>query len=198
MGRCKRISSWYKVSDTTGQTGIDLTLNSGTISAACSGLTTSSNVQFNQVQTATLTTGAAATAGTITGSWTLTSGSKLEATYADLAEKYLADADYEAGTVIVVGGEKEVTAGSIGQRAIGVVSFNPAYVMNSGLEGGTLVALKGRVPVKITGPVRKGDRLVASENGTASVAVVGSYDVFAISLENNLEYTVKLVECIIL
>jgi len=60
-----------------------------------------------------------------------------------LAEKYLADAEYEIGTVMVVGGEKEVTASTaFGQRAIGVVSGSPAYMMNSELEGGTYVALK--------------------------------------------------------
>ena len=82
-------------------------------------------------------------------------GTATSARYADLAEKYLADADYETGTVVIVGGDKEVTASTWGQRAVGVVSANPAYMMNSELEGGTYIALKGRVPVKVIGVVRK-------------------------------------------
>ena len=125
-------------------------------------------------------------------------GQATSAQYADLAEKYLADADYEIGTVLVVGGDKEVTASNWGQRAIGVVSGNPAYIMNSDLDGGTLVALKGRVPVKVVGIIRKGDRLVASNNGSAVMGASHSSDVFAISLETNNDTGVKLVECVIL
>jgi hypothetical protein len=69
--------------------------------------------------------------------------------------------------------------------------------MNSELEGGTYIALKGRVPVKVIGSVNKGDRLVAGNDGYAQVAVDKS-DVFAVALETNLEDTVKLVECVIL
>jgi hypothetical protein len=94
-------------------------------------------------------------------------GTATAARYADLAEKYLADQEYETGTVVSIGGDAEVTACSTGQRAIGVVSANPAYMMNSELEGGTYIALKGRVPVKVTGAVKKGDNLIAGENGTA-------------------------------
>ena len=68
-------------------------------------------------------------------------GVATSANYADLAEKYLADAEYETGTVLMVGGEKEVTAAQVGFRALGAVSANPAYMMNSVLEGGTYVAL---------------------------------------------------------
>jgi hypothetical protein len=124
-------------------------------------------------------------------------GEATSARYADLAEKYLADQEYEVGTVVSVGGSAEVTASKDGDRAIGVVSANPAYMMNSELEGGTYIALKGRVPVKVTGSVKKGDRLVAGNNGYAQVAV-DKLDVFAVALETNLEDTTKLVECVIL
>lgn len=119
-------------------------------------------------------------------------GTATAAQYADLAEKYLADKEYEVGTVMVVGGEKEVTASSdIGQRAIGVVSANPAFMMNKDLEGGTYIALKGRVPVKVDGWVNKGEKLFATSNGRAR----GGYEylvdrefvltcVFAIALES--------------
>ncbi len=130
-------------------------------------------------------------------------GTATAANYADLAEKYLADAEYEVGTVVAVGGEKEVTACSLGDRAIGAVSANPAYMMNAELEGGTFIALKGRVPVKVTGSVKKGDRMVAGPNGTAKSSVdanstTDNADTFAIALESNESDNVKLVECLIL
>lgn len=129
---------------------------------------------------------------------TFFAGKATSAYYADLAEKYLADDQYDVGTVMVVGGDKEVTASAIGQRAIGVVSANPAYIMNSALEGGTLIALKGRVPVKVSGPVKKGDRMAAAADGCASSVFSHSTEVFAIALEDNIDTGVKLVECVIL
>lgn len=125
-------------------------------------------------------------------------GTATSARYADLAEKYLADQDYEVGTVVVIGGEKEVTASSWGQRAIGAVSANPAFKMNSELEGGTYIALKGRIPVKVSGSVKKGDRLIAGNNGTAVPGVPHANDVFAIALESNDDTGIKLVEAVIL
>ena len=134
------------------------------------------------------------------------------ARYADLAEKYLADADYEVGTVVVVGGDAEVTASSYGLRAIGAVSANPAYLMNKDLVNGTAIALKGRVPVKVISPVKKGDRLVAADNGCAVSAELSvprdpdselidtpsSNLIFAIALETNDDSGVKIIEALIL
>lgn len=118
---------------------------------------------------------------------------------ADLAEKYLADAEYEVGTVVSIGGTHEITACSIGDRALGAVSGNPAYMMNSELADGTFVALKGRVPVKVIGPVNKGDRLVAANNGSAMAATASQLsEVFAIALESNADSSVKFVEAVIL
>lgn len=125
-------------------------------------------------------------------------GTATQANYADLAEKYLPDADYEVGTVMIIGGEKEVTASKWGKRAIGVVSGNPAYLMNKDLEGGVAVALKGRVPVKVVGSVKKGDELIASDNGCAVVAVPHSSGVFAVALESSDDTGVKLVEALVL
>jgi hypothetical protein len=125
-------------------------------------------------------------------------GEATSAQFADLAEKYLADSEYEPGTVMVIGGEKEVTASSWGKRAIGAVSTNPAFMMNKDLEGGTYVALKGRVPVKVIGRIKKGDELIAANNGCASFANAHASGVFAIALESNDDTGVKLVECIIL
>lgn len=125
-------------------------------------------------------------------------GTATSAYFADLAENYLADKEYEVGTVVVIGGEKEVTACNVGQLAIGVVSANPAYLMNSGLEGGTAIALKGRVPVKISGSVIKGQKLVAGPDGTAQAAFGNNNDVFAVALETNSDVNTKVVECLVL
>jgi hypothetical protein len=120
------------------------------------------------------------------------------ADYADLAEKYLADAEYEVGTVLMIGGDKEVTACEVGCRAVGPVSGNPAYMMNSGLEGGVYVALKGRVPVKVTGQVKKGQKLVAGPNGTAQASYGTNSDYFAIALETSENVGVIVIEALVL
>jgi hypothetical protein len=107
------------------------------------------------------------------GQWDLTAGSTLTSTYADLAEKYESDKKYQPGTVVVIGGDAEVTAchSFMSRRVAGVVSDNPAFVMNEELTGGVMVALKGRVPVKVSGQVKKGDLLVtADELGCATSA----------------------------
>jgi len=122
-------------------------------------------------------------------------GTATAAQFADLAEKYLTDKEYAVGTVIVVGGEAEVTASSAGDRAIGVISKNPAYMMNCDLEGGTYIALKGRTPVQVIGTVKKGQQLVADNNGCASV---GIHNGFAVALESSSDDGVKLIEAVIL
>lgn len=123
------------------------------------------------LQVANITTGANTTAGTITGNWTLTAGSRLQATYADIAEKYVADDTYEPGTVLMFGGEQEVTLATTfdSTKVAGVVTTNPAYSMNSALEAEHVaeIALQGRVPCKVIGPVEKGDLMVSAINGHA-------------------------------
>lgn len=83
------------------------------------------------------------------------------AQYADLAEKYAADADYEPGTVVVFGGDAEITVTDHRNSAkvAGVISTDPAYMMNSEADG-LYVALRGRVPCKVIGKVQKGDVLI--------------------------------------
>jgi hypothetical protein len=125
-------------------------------------------------------------------------GTATAARYADLAEKYLTDADYEAGTVVCVGGIAEVTASTWGKRAIGVVSAHPAFMMNKDLEGGTYIALKGRVPVKVVGRVKKGDELIAANNGCAMMAVPHASGVFAVALESNDNEGIKVIEALVL
>lgn len=93
------------------------------------------------------------------------------AKYADLAENYLSDSDYEPGTVMVFGGQNEVTK-CIEDKAssvAGVISTRPAYCMNTGLTGEhvAVVALSGRVPCRVKGPVSKGDIMVGTIDGRA-------------------------------
>jgi hypothetical protein len=125
-------------------------------------------------------------------------GTSTSARYADLAEKYTTDQEYEPGTVIVVAsaGEAEGTAShTTGQRVLGVVSTNPAFIMNDELDG-QAIALRGRVPVKVVGPIRKGQALICNQDGKGIYG--DTLNSFAIALETNEEQSVKLVECVIL
>jgi len=93
------------------------------------------------------------------------------ALYADVAERYLADAHYAPGTVVVFGGDKEVTRSRLDAdpRVAGVISTEPAFSMNNGLQGEhvVVVALLGRVPCAVRGPVQKGDLMVSTFDGYA-------------------------------
>jgi len=119
------------------------------------------------------------------------------AQYADLAEKYTTDQSYEVGTVVMVNttDSSEVTSVTAGNIAVGVISGSPAYLMNADSEG-QAVALKGRVPVKVTGAVTKGQAVYVDDNGSASASNTGS-DMVGIALESKSESRVKLVECIL-
>jgi len=113
-------------------------------------------------------------------------GTSTTAKYADLAERYSSDANYEPGTVVDFGGDREVTLSNIDSSpaVAGVVSTNPAYMMNSDSDG-LYIALQGRVPTKVTGPVRKGQMMVSNGDGTArgeNNPIMGS--VIGKSLEN--------------
>jgi hypothetical protein len=120
-----------------------------------------------------------------------------QAQYADLAEKYTTDQEYEVGTVMMVNTAdvSEVTAANTGNIAVGVISGAPAYLMNADSEG-QAVALKGRVPVKVAGEVSKGQAVYVDDNGVATASNTGS-DMVGIALESNGDSGVKLVECIL-
>lgn len=101
--------------------------------------------------------------------------------HADVAENYLADRTYPPGTVLMFGGTAEVTmADADTTRVAGITSTNPAHLMNGGLQGAnvTAIALVGRVPCQVIGPVAKGDLMVsagwgyAKTNNSASVGQV--------------------------
>jgi hypothetical protein len=100
-------------------------------------------------------------------------GTSTAAKYADVAEKFSADAQYAPGTVVALGGVEEITRvnDELADDVFGVISSRPAYLMNSELDEGTAVAVAGRVPVKVVGVVNKGDRLVSAGDGLARAAV---------------------------
>jgi hypothetical protein len=117
-----------------------------------------------------ITAGLTLTTGVLTGTAT-------QARYADLAEYYTSDKEYEAGTVVMIGGAAEVTAADIvgTTKVVGVVSSNPAYLMNADCEGTRVaVALTGRVPCKVMGSIERGDMLIASDISGVAISSVNS------------------------
>ena len=175
--------------DTTGETRIVrtgtgatavTTITVGNTSPAVFANTSAANAATFPwgLTTTILTTGSNSTGGTITGNWTLSTGSKLNATYADLAERFESDYPYEAGTVVELGGEKEITAVKydLSEDVFGVISNTAGYLMNAGAGDDSThppVAVSGRVEVNVLGIVKKGDRLVSAGSGFARAAKKG-------------------------
>ena len=126
-----------------------------------------------------------------------------QAQYADLAEKYTTSTgDLEPGTVVRVtigpghnDALPEVEPAMQDSIPVGVISTAPAYLMNADSEG-QAVALKGRVPVKVTGAVTKGQAVYVDDNGHATASNTGSMMV-GVALESNSDSAVKLVECVL-
>ena len=164
--------------------------------------TSFTNLTFANAQSITgnnlsLTTGANTNPGTITGNWTLTTGSRLQATYADLAEYYSADDYYQPGTVLEFGGKFDVTLASDGTNKVaGVVSTEPAYAMNAKCPGlAVAIALQGRVPCKVRGNIEKGDMLISAGNGFARASMnptIGSVIGKALENFNGTEGTIEV------
>jgi len=128
--------------------------------------------------------------GNSTGYFNTVFAKATSAQYADLAENYAADAEYTPGTVLSFGGENEVTVSTVAadRRIAGVVSTNPSYIMNSVLEAEHVatIALTGRVPTFVSGPIEKGDMMVSAGNGRAiacATPVIGT--VIGKALENH-------------
>ena len=130
------------------------------------------------------------------------SGVSTTAKYADLAEIYSADENYSPGTVVVFGGPHEITVTSIAHdtRVAGVISTNPAYLMNSETAG-LPVALTGRVPCLVQGPVNKGDVLVTSVTAGAAQKINPARFqpgcVIGKALENILDAELKIIEVVV-
>jgi hypothetical protein len=118
-----------------------------------------------------------------------------QAQYADLAENYLSDHDYDPGTVVSIGGPLEITICGLGDYPAGVISTDPAYLMNSNLTAGLPVALVGRVPVRIFGSVKKGQLVYSDIMGRASKNSEGH--LVGIALEDDADEGEKLVECML-
>jgi hypothetical protein len=157
-------------------------------------------------QATTLTTGANTTAGTMTGNWTLSAGSRLNATYADLAERFAADEVYSPGTVVELGGEKEITAVQyeLSEDVFGVISDTAGYLMNAGAGTDAThppVAMSGRVKVNVVGAVNKHDRLVSAGKGIARSAKPGeatAFNTIGRALESKTTTELGTVEAIVI
>jgi len=129
------------------------------------------------------------------------------AQYADIAERFAADAVMTPGAVVMFGGAQEITetAEELSDKVFGVVSTQPAYMMNSGAgnnDSHPFVAMTGRTPVRVTGTVNKGDRLVSSSvKGTARAARTGEsinpFHVIGRALESKSDAGIGLVNCFV-
>lgn len=141
--------------------------------------------------------------GSSTAWWNTVYGVSVQAQYADLAENYVGDQTYIPGTVVVFGGDEEITTTTTfaDTRVAGAISTNPAYLMNSSTTGLPL-ALRGRIPCQVYGPVTKGDGLVTSEQAGYAASVGTSKDfaqaVFAKSLVTDLTDGPKVIEVVII
>lgn len=189
-----------------GSTGVTIT-NTGVLSLANGGGITAS------ASTGTITLGSTATSANTAGaivargasgefSAGVITATATNARYADLAEMYQADNSYNPGTVVEFGGTHEltITTTESSPRVAGVVSTNPSYLMNCELNGvnAVAVALTGRVPCQVLGPVRKGDRLVSSSiPGVAHAIDESTYRpgcIIGKSLEDWAEATIASIE----
>jgi hypothetical protein len=212
---------------TTSVTGSTYTItNSGvtsivagtdtSISGATGAVTVNGTSTLNTVLSRGATTTTTMTVGTILPSANLTYnigstsawfntfyGVSSQAQYADLAEKYTSDAEYTPGTVVVFGGSAEVTTTTefADSRVAGAVSTDPAYLMNAAIDG-VAVALRGRIPVKVIGPVQKGDLLVTSTTPGFAQSVgndrLYGASIFAKSLVTDLSGGEKTIEAVVI
>jgi hypothetical protein len=171
------------------------------ITAATATVAFNNSISVNSTGTAIINAGTAGQGniGTTGQGFNTIFAKATTAVYADLAEIYATDVTYEVGTVVKIGGSAEVTAATYGDRAIGVISANPAFLMNNTAEGQP-VALKGRVPIKVQGTVKKGDKLIPAQNmyGAASTTIdKNDINYFAIALGDH-QQGFGVVECLIL
>ena len=162
----------------------------------------SNDAAVGSLTTRFITSGGTEITGQIEGDWSLTSGSKLRATYADIAEKYASDEQYEPGTIVMFGGSAEVTVADVSQtpKVAGIVTTNPAQILNDGLENSVAIALVGRVPCKVIGKIDKVDLLTASH--IPGVATVSGFprpgSLVAKALENFDSHEVGTIEVMVL
>jgi len=163
-------------------------------------------VQFSgNIAPTKVTTTAIAGGGTVTGIWTLAVGARWQASYADLAERFEADALYEPGTVVELGGDKEITAVQyeLSDDVFGVISTTAGYLMNA-MAGDDdthpAIAVGGRVQVKVIGKVKKGQRLVSAGKGIARAAKkeeLTAFNVIGRALANKTDDGLGTVEAVV-
>jgi len=142
---------------------------------------------------------------TIFGANGFVSGTRISAQYADMAERFEADLEYDAGTVVELGGSAEITkvTDDLSEKVFGVISTRAAYLMNSAAGSDVThppVAMTGRVPVKVVGSIARGDRLVAAGNGLARSAQPGeatAFNVIGRALRDKLDTDAGTVEAIV-
>ena len=162
--------------------------------------TSNGNINFNVNIGGTPTT-----VMNINGSTGVITGNQIDANYADLAERFEADAELSPGTVVELGGINEITQvnADLSDTVFGVISTRAAYMMNS--RAGTNathppVAMTGRVPVRTIGRVSKGDRLVSAGNGLARAAQAGeatAFNVIGRALKDKVDAAEGTVEAIV-
>jgi len=137
--------------------------------------------------------------------WNTVFAKSTSAQYADMAERFHADAEYTSGTIVELGGVNEITlcVEELSATVFGVVSTQPAYLMNS-IAGTNAthppIAMSGRVPVNVMGFITKGDRLVSAGNGVARSAnldEITAFNVIGRALESKTDEGIGSVEAIV-
>jgi len=177
-----------------------ISVTTATSAVTIANQTSNANLVF-QVNVA----GTPTTAMTIFGANGVISGTQINANYADVAERFAADTIYEPGTVVELGGTAEITRSveDLSENVFGVISTRAAYLMNSGAgtdETHPPIAMTGRVPVRVTGMIRKGDRLVSAGNGLARAAQPGeatAFNVIGRALDDRTDTSEGTVEAIV-
>lgn len=143
--------------------------------------------------------------GSLTSTFNTIFAKATTAQYADLAERYAADAVYDAGTVVELGGSQEITLATqdLSEQVFGVISTNAGFMMNEGAgtnETHPPVALAGRIPVKVVGKVTKGDRLVSAGNGHARAGLreeLTPFNVIGRALEDKATDELGLIQVVV-
>jgi len=199
-----------------GRNNADTGVNSVTIGASGSEFTNVHATTFTgtATQADTLVVGGSARSGNVGSAGTATpntvavrdasgnlnavlfQGTATSARYADLAEKYTTKEDLSVGTAVAVCDHEdhEVEPASASQMCVGVVSAEPAYLMNSDANG-QAIGLKGRVPVRVKGPVQKGQAIYAWNDGVCTT--IETSGLVGIALESNTDESEKLIECVL-
>lgn len=191
----------------TGTANVILVTSTGANIAGTANITGNTAIGGNLTITGNILPSANATytLGNTTNRFSNVWGLASSAQYADLAERYLSDSEYDPGTVVVFGGNAEITVTNIDHdpRIAGVISTEPGYLMNDSADRDVLmlpVALTGRVPTCVRGPISKGDMVVSStEPGIGIRMKKELYEpgcVIGKSLENIADSSIQIIEVV--